>query len=724
MTSYKEIASACTRGEVPACAAACPFKLEIRNIMSRLQRGGFDAAYRLLRDAMVFPETAVKLCSSPCEAFCERRDVDEAVGLNRLEQAVITHAKKKEPLRLNVPPKQQTVAVIGAGISGLACAQRLASRRYKVIVYEKTDRLGGSLWERFPNGSFLDDILLQFKYTDCRFCLSCPVESLDDISADAVYVATGAGGKDFRKPGNGVFIGGSITGADHAHALKQGIDAANQIESYIKTGRRPETETEESEKPVNRPDPMLLKPIGPIRPSGDGYTPEEAVAEAKRCILCDCDICLRRCPLISYFRRFPKQIAEEVEGTVHPLDVFKNRLATRMVASCDSCGICKDVCPQGVDVKSIIMDARREMVSKGDMPKVFSDFWLNDMEHAETFSVLKLPEEENMCRYLFFPGCQLGASDPRYVTETYARLLDRYPDTAILFDCCGAPAFWAGDEAAHTKKTEKLNEIWQNLKRPIPITACPTCAEMLRRFLPGCTPQSLYTLDLGDALMTGEEMTISVFDPCSSRFDHSAQEAVRGILTDAGYGMVPLLYEKEDTLCCGWGGQYMIANPTMSKSVIEDRVAQSEFTYVTYCTNCRDTFAQSGKPVFHILDILLGLNSADKEPPTLTARRENREQVKKMLIGEAPVADEGDGTVLFIEQQLAEKLSRDWILESDIKKVVSDCEKTGRKLYDIKTDCFIGHKKIGNLTYWVVYRPEEKGYRLLNAYCHRMDVLE
>jgi hypothetical protein len=188
--------------------------------------------------------------------------------------------------------------------------------------------------------------------------------------------------------------------------------------------------------------------------------------------------------------------------------------------------------------------------------------------------------------------------------------------------------------------------------------------------------------------------------------------------------MVPLLYEKEDTLCCGWGGQYMIANPTMSKSVIEDRVAQSEFTYVTYCTNCRDTFAQSGKPVFHILDILLGLNSADKEPPTLTARRENREQVKKMLIGEAPVADEGDGTVLFIEQQLAEKLSRDWILESDIKKVVSDCEKTGRKLYDIKTDCFIGHKKIGNLTYWVVYRPEEKGYRLLNAYCHRMDVLE
>jgi Fe-S oxidoreductase len=676
---------------------------------------------------MVFPETAVKLCPAPCEAACERRDIDEAVGLNLLERTAVAHTKKKEPLRLNVPQKQQTVAVIGAGISGLACANRLAARRYNVTVYEKTDRLGGSLWERFPDGSFLDEILLQFTYTDCRFLISSAVRSLQDISADAVYVATGAGGDDFGGPGDGVFIGGGITGADLPHALKQGIDAANLIESYLKTGRMPETAAEEPEKPKNRPDPILLKKTAAIKPSGDVYTQEEAKAEAARCVMCDCDICMRRCPLVSYFRRFPRQIAEETEGTVHPLDVFKNRLATRMVASCDNCGICKEACPQGVDIQSIVMDARREMMLKGEMPKVFSGFWLDDMDNAEAFSELKLPDKIDKCRYLFFPGCQLGASDPRYVTGAYARLLGLYPDTAVLFDCCGAPAFWAGNEAAHKRKTQKLNEIWKKLGKPELITACPTCTEMLRKVLPGCNIISLYTLDIGDAVRTGQRMPVSVFDPCSSRFDKEAQQGVRRILTGAGYVLKPLPYEKENTFCCGWGGQYMIANPPMSKAVTEQRIAQSEFTYVTYCVNCRDTFADSGKPAFHVLDILLGINDAERKPPTHTKRRENREKVKRMLSTE-PYAD-ADGVKenyidLFIEKQLSEKLSRDWILESDIKKVVSGCEKTGRKLYDRENECFIGHQKIGNLTYWAVYKPEGGGFRLINAYCHRMDVLE
>jgi hypothetical protein len=42
--------------------------------------------------------------------------------------------------------------------------------------------------------------------------------------------------------------------------------------------------------------------------------------------------------------------------------------------------------PQGVDIQSIVMDARREKMLKGEMPKVFSGFWLDDMDNAEAFS--------------------------------------------------------------------------------------------------------------------------------------------------------------------------------------------------------------------------------------------------------------------------------------------------------------------------------------------------
>jgi hypothetical protein len=56
---------------------------------------------------MVFSETAVKLCPAPCEAACERRDIDEAVGHKPAgEDGGRATPKKKEPLRLNVPQKQ------------------------------------------------------------------------------------------------------------------------------------------------------------------------------------------------------------------------------------------------------------------------------------------------------------------------------------------------------------------------------------------------------------------------------------------------------------------------------------------------------------------------------------------------------------------------------------------------------------------------------------------
>jgi NADPH-dependent glutamate synthase beta subunit-like oxidoreductase len=726
MPDYKKIAAACTHGEAPACSAACPFKLDIRTIVSRLKRGSFDAAYRLLRDEMVFPETAVRLCDAPCQRVCHRTAVDEAVGLRNLELAVIAHAKKKEPLRLNVPPKAQTIAVIGAGISGLACAQRLASRRYAVTVYEKDDKLGGSLWERFPDGSFSEEINLQFRHTDCRFIFSKRIESLHELGADAVYAATGFVGNHFGKPGNGVLIGGGVVGAELLQALCQGIKAADDIEAYLKTGRMPDLK-QVSIRPENKPDPALLTFMPAVKPSAGVYTPEEAAAEAERCIKCDCDICLRRCPLINYFRRFPKQIAEEVEGTVHPLDVFKNRLATRLVASCDQCGICKEVCPQGVDVSYILTHAKIEMVSKKDMPKAFSDFWLRDMEHAEVYSVQRIPAGKDGCRYLFFPGCQLGANDPSYVTETYERLCKICPETALLTDCCGAPAFWAGFEELHSRKTEKLKAFWVSLGRPVPITACPTCAEMLRRILPGCRPKSLYTFKLGDSGRNGtEDEPVSVFDPCAARYDRDAQESVRQILTDAGYRLEPLKYEKENTGCCGWGGQYRIANPQMSKETAYKAVSQSPRTFVTYCTNCRDTFAGEGKQVFHILDILLGINDAGRRPPTYTQRRENREKLQGMLAegtNAAMKTEERDMTV-FIDEELSEKLSRDWILEEDIRKVLNACEETGQKVLDREKNCFIGHLKLGHLTYWAVYRPENNGFRLLNAYAHRMDILE
>lgn len=69
-----------------------------------------------------------------------------------------------DPINFNVPVKDKKIAVIGAGISGLACAFKLAAKKYQVTVFEKTDRIGGKLWELMDSEVFLADIATQGKY--------------------------------------------------------------------------------------------------------------------------------------------------------------------------------------------------------------------------------------------------------------------------------------------------------------------------------------------------------------------------------------------------------------------------------------------------------------------------------------------------------------------------------------------------------------------------------
>jgi hypothetical protein len=80
--------------------------------------------------------------------------------------------------------------------------------------------------------------------------------------------------------------------------------------------------------------------------------------------------------------------------------------------------------------------------------------------------------------------------------------------------------------------------------------------------------------------------------------------------------------------------------------------------------------------------------------------------------------------ILNISPQLRQKLNSDLILETDIEAVIEHCERSGRKILDPESGHFSGHLQIGNLTYWAEYLPGDKGFDLVNAYCHRMSIDE
>jgi Fe-S oxidoreductase len=743
MEDAKKKIKTCLEKEDAFCEVACPFHLDIREFMARMQRGGFNAAFRTYSNAVGFPSIVAELCDQPCKNACPGHDGGRAIDIRLLEKAAISYAANTKPNSYNMPQKAKNIAIIGAGISGLACALRLVNRKYNVTIYEKTDRIGGHLWEIMAPEIFLADIEKQFMYEKYKLLLNTTINDPIDLDFDAIYIATGRGGTDFdlRKNGevytfessrSGMFLGGSLLGSTSMEAMSQGLRAATEIENYLKTGNMKSTTSNRTTQLCMDPTVRIFEePVLPL--TGNGFSKDEAVVEAKRCFKCRCDSCVRHCDLMNYFEKFPMRIEEEVEVTIHPGTLDGNgTVATRLISTCSQCGLCKEVCPQDIDTGDFLLKSHQAMHEKGSMPWAFHDFWLRDMDFANGIkaSLTAIPEGYTKSEYAFFPGCQLGASDTRYVTETYRFLLQHKPDTALLLGCCGAPAVWAGNQSLHQQVLAKLREDWQVLGKPKMIFACPTCRKMFGEYFPEMESSVLYDLLLEWGITTaknGGGAVISVFDPCSSRYQPELQQNIRTLAKQANYQLQPLLYELERAKCCSWGGQISIANPPYAKWMVENRIGESDTPYLTYCTNCRDIFANTGKPVLHILDILFDLNDWQRKPPTVSERRRNRGKLKHSVLWEfwhqEPEEEKMESNAkLVMSQELKEKLNRELLLEEDVLVVIEACEASGRKVIDAATGHSFGYLEIGHLTYWVEYQQLQEDFEVFNAYSHRMKI--
>lgn len=744
MERAKEIFKDCLQGEPAFCTIDCPFHLDTRDFISKIQRGSFNSAYRTYLNAVGFPGIVSELCGEPCKNVCPRRLKDGAISMRLLEKAALNFAVRTEPNSYNLPSKNKKVAVIGAGISGLACTLRLASKKYDVTLLEQTDRIGGHLWELLPPELFLLDIQRQFTYEQYSLCLNTEITRLDELDYDAVYVATGANGTDFglarskesvfASTAPGIFLGGSLTGGNTMQAIADGLHVAGAVEWFLKTdGMNHPSEVYSTRLEI---DPSNFSRSEPVLPeSGAAFTRDEAILEAKRCLKCACEACVRYCDLMNYFKKYPRRIEEEVEITIHPGTLDGNgTVATRFISTCHQCGLCKEVCPVDIDTGDFLLKSHRAMREKGAMPWAFHDFFLRDMAftNGEEAYLARPPQGYTQSRYVFFPGCQLGASDPKYVTESYHWLLTHFPDTALMLGCCGAPAEWAGDEAIHSEVLLKLKEDWVSLGKPTVVFACPTCKQIFKRHLPEIDGVFLYDLILETGITplkntSGE--TVSVFDPCSSREEPQLQQGIRKLAKQAGFTFRPLPMEGKLAQCCSWGGQVAIANPTYTREVVKSRIRQNDYPFLTYCINCRDIFAAEGKPVYHILDILFGIHGSDRTPPTITQRRNNRVALKNQLLrelwkDEVRMESPDSERKICISAQLKQKLNDEMILENEIEAVIKHCESSGRKIFHPGSGHYSGHLQIGPVTYWVEYALTSDGIDLIHAYSHRMSIEE
>ena len=737
------ITEKCFSGEPASCSHACVFGLDVRALMEKAAKGKWASAYKAYRSAVVFPAVVSSLCPAECKKECGRIDIgDDPVDVPLIERAVVEFSKKKTAENYALPPKEQSVAIVGAGVSGLACALDLAQKKYAVTVFDKNSQWGGGLRGHSDFEVFASDFDIQFSAVSIVWSFNNHIKNLDTLSGfDAVYIATGGGNEDFglldgyapatfSTKAGGVFLGGGITGAGLTDAIIAGTNAARQIEAYMQTGRT--DAVAHSKADCSRHAIVKSASRSPrIAPSsGCNYSDDEAMREASRCMLCDCAACLEACEMLGDFRKKPGKAAMEVYTDSKVTPPYSTHTITRETYSCNMCSHCKSVCPEGINMSEVFLHSRRDRYESGAAPYAMHDFWLRGMEFSSLeASLIAAPRgsDDGKCRYVFYPGCQLGANEPEHVLKTYG-ILSSSIDCGIYLGCCGAPAHWAGDQERFEKNLESIRHASKMLGDPVFIFACATCETVFSKNLPEINRTSLYQILANvDAPKPPKHdrsfREAAVFDPCAARGNSDIMASVRSLAEKSGIQLEEL---PERNRCCGYGGLIRGGNPGMFEKLSQLRADMSDKPYIVYCSNCSSVFKPLGKECAHILDIALGL-PANSGTPLISERRRNSIHTKTVLSKElknevyTPEPQSWDGVKLVIDKELAAQIDRKLISEDDMKEAVWRAETSGEKFAD-DTDGTVSACLIRSLlTYWVRYESLPDGsYRILDAYYHRM----
>jgi glutamate synthase (NADPH) small chain len=146
-------AARCMDCGVPYCHTGCPVNNQIPDWNDLVYRGSWREASHNLHSTNNFPEFTGRVCPAPCEASCTLNLDDNPVTIKTIECAIVDRAFAEGWVKPEPPAVRtgKTVAIVGSGPAGLACAQQLARAGHDVHVFEKHAKAGGLLRYGIPD---------------------------------------------------------------------------------------------------------------------------------------------------------------------------------------------------------------------------------------------------------------------------------------------------------------------------------------------------------------------------------------------------------------------------------------------------------------------------------------------------------------------------------------------------------------------------------------------
>jgi heterodisulfide reductase subunit A-like polyferredoxin/uncharacterized protein with ACT and thioredoxin-like domain len=228
------------------CVRACPANLSAQGYVQLIHAGKYDESLQLIMDRLPLPGTIGRICPHPCESDCRRREVDEPVAICSLKRFVADQADWSALPVPEIPRKNQTVAIVGAGPAGLSCAYHLALAGYQPVIFEAAPEAGGWLRYGIPEYRLPRDVLqrevdyLQRLGVEIRY--NSPIgagTTINDLLTRDGFAAVflGVGTQDsIRLPVPGADADGVLWGVEYLKEINSGGASSVQGKRVVVIG--------------------------------------------------------------------------------------------------------------------------------------------------------------------------------------------------------------------------------------------------------------------------------------------------------------------------------------------------------------------------------------------------------------------------------------------------------------------------------------------------------
>jgi len=308
------------------CHFTCPAHMDIPGMLRQISAENLREAIATVKDSIALPAVLGRICPKPCEKGCRRSAADGAVAVCQLKRFVAdADLASENPYTPECKPATgKRVAVVGAGPTGLSSAYYLRREGHAVVIFDDRPQPGGRLREETtPEGlprDVLDAEIVQILRLGIELRSSVKVgaqPSLDDLRRefDAVLVACGSAVKEqaqgfgLRAGPHGILVDKESfqTGLEKVFAAGNAIRARGLVVRSVADGHEVAQSISDylaGRSASGHPRPFSVR-IGKLEepeiaefvaragqaPRSDsqaGFSLEEAVEQAARCLHCDC----------------------------------------------------------------------------------------------------------------------------------------------------------------------------------------------------------------------------------------------------------------------------------------------------------------------------------------------------------------------------------------------------------------------------------------------------